>query len=173
AFVTTLSTITLDLHELTIWRPDGVAFVQNGMERFGHPVPLTIDIADDVTYNNKYFDTNARGAQQVAVATGDHAGRYYNLVVGVGMRNDAQHASTKMAVIIRPQNVPSGASGWVNYVEEFTVFRGNSMQYHTLNYPMGRPTYGAMSFTIEFWRIGDSELRNPVQLRTRRSWVSA
>src|SRR5699024_8708688 len=86
AFVTTLSTITLDLHELTIWRPDGVAFVQNGMEKFGHPVPLETYMDDGVTFTGKVYETSNNGSSTVKIANGDHAGRYYNLTVGLGSR---------------------------------------------------------------------------------------
>src|SRR5699024_3523503 len=61
AFVTTLSTVTLDLHELTIWRPDGVAVIQNGMQRFGLPVTFVQQVsgggAGDVSVQTNYWET--------------------------------------------------------------------------------------------------------------------
>ena len=175
AFVTTLSTITLDLHELTIWRPDGVAVIQNGMQRFGLPVTFVQQVsgggAGDVSVQTNYWETNARSAQQVGGIYTEHAGRWLNVGVGVGLRADADHASTKMAVVIRPSNIPSGASWPSAHIEEFTVYRG-STDYYNINVPLGRPTFGAASWTLEFYRIGDNN-RNPVQLRRRRIWISA
>ena len=175
AFVTTLSTITLDLHELTIWRPDGVAVIQNGMQRFGLPVTFVQQVSGggtgEVSVQTNYWETNARGAQQVGGIYTEHAGRWLNVGVGVGLRADADHASTKMAVVIRPSNIPSGASWPSAHIEEFTVYRG-STDYYNINVPLGRPTFGAASWTLEFYRIGDNN-RNPVQLRRRRIWISA
>lgn len=175
AFVTTLSTITLDLHELTIWRPDGVAVIQNGMQRFGLPVTFVQQVSGggtgDVSVQTNYWETNARGAQQVGGIYTEHAGRWLNVGVGVGLRADADHASTKMGVVIRPSNIPSGASWPSAHIEEFTVYRG-STDYYNINVPLGRPTFGAASWTLEFYRIGDNN-RNPVQLRRRRIWISA
>ena len=175
AFVSTLSTITLDLHELTIWRPDGVAVIQNGMQRFGLPVTFVQQVSGggtgDVSVQTNYWETNARGAQQVGGIYTEHAGRWLNVGVGVGLRADADHASTKMAVVIRPNNIPSGASWPAAHIEEFTVYRG-STHYYNISVPLGRPTFGAASWTLEFYRIGDNN-RNPVQLRRRRIWISA
>ena len=175
AFVTTLSTITLDLHELTIWRPDGVAVIQNGMQRFGLPVTFVQQVsgggAGEVSIQANYWETNARGAQEVGGIYTEHAGRWLNVGVGVGLRADADHASTKMGVVIRPSNIPSGASWPSAHIEEFTVYRGRT-DYHNISVPLGRPTFGAASWTLEFYRIGDNN-RNPVQLRRRRMWISA
>ena len=175
AFVTTLSTITLDLHELTIWRPDGVAVIQNGMQRFGLPVTFVQQVSGggtgEVAIQANYWETNARSSQQVGGIYTEHAGRWLNVGVGVGLRADADHASTKMAVVIRPSNIPSGASWPAAHIEEFTVYRG-STHYYNISVPLGRPTFGAASWTLEFYRIGDNN-RNPVQLRRRRIWISA
>src|SRR5699024_10763085 len=111
AFVSKLSKITLDLYELTIWRPDGVAVIQNGMQRFGFPVTFVQQVsgggAGSVSVQTNYWETNARGAQQVGGIYTEHAGRWLNVGVGVGLREDADHASTKMAVVVRPNNIPS------------------------------------------------------------------
>lgn len=175
AFVTTLSAITLDLHELTIWRPDGVAVIQNGMQRFGLPVTFVQQVSGggtgEVAIQANYWETNARSSQQVGGIYTEHGGRWLNVGVGVGLRADADHASTKMAVVIRPSNIPSGASWPAAHIEEFTVYRG-STHYYNISVPLGRPTFGAASWTLEFYRIGDNN-RNPVQLRRRRIWISA
>ena len=175
AFVSTLSTITLDLHELTIWRPDGVAVIQNGMQRFGLPVTFVQQVegggVGDVSIHPNYWESNARSSRQVGGIYSEHAGRWLNVGVGVGLRADADHASTRMAVVIRPNNIPSGASWPAAHIEEFTVYRG-STHYYNISVPLGRPTFGAASWTLEFYRIGDNN-RNPVQLRRRRMWISA
>lgn len=170
-FVTTLSTITLDLHELTIWRPDGVAFVMNGMERFGHPVPVVRYIDDEVETDDKTYWTNSRGAQVVGIAYGDHAGRYYNLVVGMGLRWDSDYATQYCNVQIRTVNSPTGVNIPV-FNKEITARRSEGLQWHTLSVPLGRPTYGAMTFQIEIFRRGDN-VYAPVEMRYGRSWISA
>src|SRR5699024_7103428 len=172
AFVTTLSTITLDLHELTIWRPDGVAFIQNGMERFGHPVPLTQYIDSDVTWDGRVYETQYRTAKTILIAPGEHAGRYYNLTVIAGGRFSNNWASTEMEVIIKVVNRPSGVSWGSSHRETFTVYRG-SADTRVISFPLGRPTYGGFLFTIQFRKTGNSHDDDVVNLRTGRSWVSA
>src|SRR5699024_1430350 len=175
AFVTTLSTVTLDLYELTIWRPDGVAVIENGMQRFGLPVTFVQQVSGggsgSVLIHPNYWETNARGTQQVGAILSEHGGRWLNVGVGLGLRSDADWASSRMAVVIRPDNSPSGTS-WSTHIEEFTVYRGQT-DYHVINVPLGKPTFGAATWTLEFYRIGDADLRNPVQMRRRRIWVSA
>ena len=171
AFVTTLSAITLDLHELTIWRPDGVAFVQNGMERFGHPVPVVRYLDDEVETDDKTYWTNSRVAQVVGIAYGDHAGRYYNLVVGMGLRWDSDYAIQYCNVQIRTVNSPTGVNIPV-FNKEITARRSDGLQWHTLSVPLGRPTYGAMTFQIEIFRRGEN-VYAPIEMRYGRSWISA
>lgn len=171
AFITTLSTVTLDLHELTIWRPDGVAFVMNGMERFGHPVPVVRYLDDEVETDDKTYWTNSRGAQVVGIAYGDHAGRYYNLVVGAGLRWDSDYAVQNCNIQVRTVNSPAGVNIPV-FNREVTVHRSSGLQWFTLNVPLGRPTYGAMTFQIEIFRRGEN-VYAPVEMRYGRSWISA
>ena len=145
------------------------------MQRFGLPVTFVQQVsgggAGEVSIQANYWETNARGAQEVGGIYTEHAGRWLNVGVGVGLRADADHASTKMGVVIRPSNIPSGASWPSAHIEEFTVYRGRT-DYHNISVPLGRPTFGAASWTLEFYRIGDNN-RNPVQLRRRRMWISA
>src|SRR5699024_8213206 len=171
AFVTTLSTITLDLHELTIWRPDGVAFVMNGMERFGHRVPVVRYIDDEVETDDKTYWTNSRGAQVVGIAYGDHAGRYYNLVVGAGLRWDSDYAVQYCNIQVRTVNSPAGVN-IPEFNREVTVRRSEGLQWLTLGVPLGTPTYGAMTFQIEIFRRGEN-VYAPVEMRYGRSWISA
>lgn len=158
---------------LTIRRPDGAIFVQNGLERFGHPVPLT-DYRDinAVEFDGKLYTTAKKGAQVFKIGYGDHAGRYYNLTVGVGLRWDSASNSIDMGVTIRPQNTPSGVN-WSNHNETFPVVRNTGTDWYTISVPLGTPTYEAMSFTIEFYRKDPWESVNYPQIRTGRSWVSA
>src|SRR5699024_8772813 len=174
-FVRTLNTVTIDTDQITIRRPDGVAVIQNGMQRFGLPVTFVQQVdgggAGSVLIHPNYWETSARSSQTVGSIFTEHAGRWLNVGVGVGLREDADHASTKMAVVIRPNNIPSGASWPAAHIEEFIVYRG-STHYYNINVPLGRPTFGAASWTLEFYRIGENN-RNPVQLRRRRIWISA
>lgn len=156
---------------LTIRRIDGATSVLNGMERFGHPVPIVRYVADNVETDDKTYWTRSRTPQSVGIAYGDHAGRYYNLVVGVGLRWDSDFIKQYIRVRITPQNVPSGVTlPVVN--ERFEVDRNEGLQWHTLNLRMPPPTYGAISFIIEFYREGD-DVYAPVEMRYGRSWVSA
>ena len=170
-FVTAMSAVTLDLYELTIWRPDGVAFIMNGMERFGHPVPVVRYLDDEVETDDKTYWTNSRGAKIVGIAYGDHAGRYYNLVVGMGLRWDSDYATQYCNVQIRTVNSPTGINIPV-FNKEITARRSEGLQWHTLSVPLGRPTYGAMTFQIEIFRRGDN-VYAPVEMRYGRSWISA
>lgn len=168
-FVTTLNTVTIDTDQLTIRRPDGVAWVSNGMARFDIPVQVQEFMDTSVEWTGQRYVTNSRGTQKCAILYTSHAGRYLRIGLTTGMRYDAQHASTRMGVVIRPENSPSGTN-WQPMIQEMTVYKsGNNYQIYEID--LGRPTFAAASFSLEFYRIGDN-VTNPVTLRIHRAWIT-
>ena len=168
-FVTTLNTVTIDTDQLTIRRPDGVAWVSNGMARFDIPVQVQEFRDTSVEWTGQRYVTNSRGTQKCAILYTSHAGRYLRIGLTTGMRYDAQHASTRMGVVIRPENSPSGTN-WQPMIQEMTVYKsGNNYQIYEID--LGRPTFAAASFSLEFYRIGDN-VENPVTLRIHRAWIT-
>lgn len=168
-FVTTLNTVTIDTDQLTIRRPDGVAWVSNGMARFDIPVQVQEFMDTSVEWTGQRYVTNSRGTQKCAILYTSHAGRYLRIGLTTGMRYDAQHDSTRMAVVIRPENSPSGTN-WQPMIQEMTVYKsGNNYQIYEID--LGRPTFAAASFSLEFYRIGD-KINNPITLRIHRAWIT-
>lgn len=168
-FVTTLNTVTIDTDLLTVRRRDGVAWIQDGMARFDIPVQVQEYRDTSVEWTGQRYVTNSRGTQKCAILYTSHAGRYLRVGLTTGMRYDAQHASTRMAVVIRPENSPSGTN-WQPMIQEMTVYKsGNNYQIYEID--LGRPTFAAASFSLEFYRIGDS-INNPITLRIHRAWIT-
>src|SRR5699024_1624621 len=99
-FVTTLNTVTIDTDQLTIRRPDGVAWVSHGMARFDIPVQVQEFMDTSVEWTGQRYVTNARSTQKCAILYTSHAGRYLRIGLTTGMRYNAQHASTHMGVVI-------------------------------------------------------------------------
>src|SRR5699024_10178610 len=172
AFITTLSTVTLDLHELTIWRPDGVAFVQNGIPRFSTHVYFRpfMPKGGTVTWDNQDYNTSMSGTQYFEVAHTEHSGRYLNVIVQMNMSQTSASTSTRMGVVIRPGTTPSGTN-IQTLIHEEIVFKNYPGIERRLTVDLGKPTYGALSFQMEFYRIGGTN-ENTVQVRTMRSWIS-
>ena len=168
-FVTTLNTVTIDTDQLTIRRPDGVAWVSNGMARFDIPVQVQEFRDTSVEWTGQRYVTNSRGTQKCAILYTSHAGRYLRIGLTTGMRYDAQHASTRMGVVIRPENSPSGTN-WKPMIEEKIVYKsGNDYKIYEID--LGKPTFAAASFSLEFYRIGDN-IKNPITLRIHRAWIT-
>ena len=168
-FVTTLNTVTIDTDQLTIRRPDGVAWVSNGMARFDIPVQVQEYMDTSVEWTGQRYVTNSRGTQKCAILYTSHAGRYLRIGLTTGMRYNAQHASTHMGIVIRPENSPSGTN-WQPMIEEKVVYKsGNDYKIYEID--LGKPTFAAASFSLEFYRIGDN-VENPVTLRIHRAWIT-
>ena len=168
-FVTTLNTVTIDTDQLTIRRPDGVAWVSNGMARFDIPVQVQEYMDTNVEWTGQRYVTNARGSQKCAILYTSHAGRYLRIGITTGMRYDAQHASTHMGIVIRPESSPSGTN-WQPMIEKKIVYKsGNDYKIYEID--LGRPTFAAASFSLEFYRIGDN-INNPITLRIHRAWIT-
>ncbi|KIH69947.1 phage tail spike protein [Salinicoccus roseus] len=158
---------------LTIRRPDGALFIENGLQKFGQPIQLVEYRSDGVEWNGQTYDTSRRGTQIFQTAYTDHSGRYANFSFRVGLRWDSPSASDHIAVLVRPGNVPSGVS-LQNYYEERTiVYRDSGLKSLTINVPLPRPTYGALSFTLEFYNVATINQGSIVQVRPTRAWISA
>lgn len=163
-FVTTLNTVTIDTDLLTVRRKDGIAWIRDGMPRFDIPVQVQQYLDKDVEFDGQRYITNNRGASIVSMLYTSHAGRYLRIGVTTGLHYSAKDNQTQMAIVIRPQGQPGSAM-----VKEIRATRTNS--YYVHEFDMGPPTFGAMSYSLEFYRIGDN-VNNPVTMRIHRAWVS-
>ena len=172
-FVTTLSTITLDLHELTIWRPDGVPFIQNGVPSFDIPVVFKQFTPTDgsVVFDGSNYATTRSGTQRFEVAYTQHAGRFLSVGFSANMKYDSQSASSYMGVVIRPLNAPPGTNIQTVIKDDILVFRDREANTFTLSVDLGRPTYQPLIFQLEFYRVGGTN-QNTVLIRTGRAWIN-
>ena len=168
-FVTTLNTVTIDTDLLTVRRRDGVAWIQDGMARFDIPVQVQEYMDTSVEWTGQRYVTNSRGTQKCAILYTSHAGRYLRIGLTTGMRYDAQHASTRMCVVIRPEGSPSGTN-WQPMIQELIVYKSRN-NYQIYEIDLGKPTFSAASFSLEFYRIGDN-INNPITLRIHRAWIT-
>ncbi|WP_026859346.1 phage tail spike protein [Jeotgalicoccus psychrophilus] len=173
AFITTLSTVTLDLHELTIWRPDGVPYVQNGVPSFGIPVFFKPWMSTDgtVTFDGRNYNTSMAGTQTFEMGYTQHAGRYLSIAFSANLRFNSTSTSTYMGVVVRFINKPSGTSIRDVIKDDILVFRDNPSNEFQINVPLGSPTYGGLAVQLEFYRIGGTS-NNIVQIRTGRAWIN-
>src|SRR5699024_6916060 len=170
-FVTTLNTVTIDTDQLTIRRPDGVAWVSNGVPQFDHEVTLVQYMDSVVDWTGQRYRTNSATPQIFSVAYTSHASRYLRFNFSISMDSSQPSASTMMGVRISPSNSPSGTN-WQPEWKLFPVKRGAG-ESHTLIMDLGRPTFGAASFTFEFWwDSGSPTQRNLVQIRPMRAWMT-
>lgn len=169
-FVKNLNTVTIDTDQLTIRRQDGGVLIDRGMQRFGSPIITKAFPSSNVTFDNVNYVTTQRGTQTFERAYGEHSGRWANFSFRVGLRWDSEDASSMVGVVIRPNNMPYGITV-ATEVMEVIAYR-SAMESHTINVRMPVPTFGATSFTLEFYRIGDESV-NYVQIRSERCWTSA
>lgn len=169
-FVTTLNTVSIDTDQLTIRRADGGVLMSNGTQKFGSPI-ITKPFPDTgVSYDNVNYSTTLRSSKTFERAYGEHSGRWANFSFRIGLDWSAASASTYMRILIRPGTMPSGVSV-SSLNERFIVYRGEQTSV-TMNVRLPVPTFGAMSWTLEFYREGDN-ISNPITIRSERCWVSA
>src|SRR5699024_5733452 len=169
-FVTTLNTVSIDTDQLTIRRADGGVLMSKGTQKFGSPI-ITKPFPDTgVSYDNVNYSTTLRSSKTFERAYGEHSGRWANFSFRIGLDWSAASASTYMRILIRPGTMPSGVSV-SSLNERFIVYRGEQTSV-TMNVRLPVPTFGAMSWTLEFYREGDN-ISNPITIRSERCWVSA
>ena len=157
---------------LSIRRPDGAYFIEQGIPKFGNPI-ITKPWPDTegVEWDGRNYTTSSRGTKTFERAYCDHSGRYAIFEFQPNMRWDSRHASTYMGIAVRPATVPSGVSLDTVYTKEFIVYRDSPNSVIRFDVPLPRPTYGALSFILEFYRIGDN-VSNYVQVRSNRCRIS-
>ena len=157
---------------LSIRRPDGAYFIEQGIPKFGNPIiTKPWPDAESVEWDGRNYTTSSRGSKTFERAYCDHSGRYAIFEFQPNMRWDSQHASTFMGIAVRPATVPSGVDLDTVYTKEFIVYRDSSNSVIRFDVPLPRPTYGALSFILEFYRIGDN-VSNYVQVRSNRCRIS-
>ena len=170
-FVTALNTVTIDTDQITIRRSDGGVLISQGMQRFGSPIITKPFPSSGVEFDGVNYVTTLRGSQTFERAYGEHSGRWANFGFRVGLRYDSEDASCMVGLVVRPNNMPSGVNV-SNEVREVIAYR-SSMTGYTLNLRLPVPTFGATSYTLEFYRIGDANEKNYVQVRSERCWTSS
>ena len=169
-FVRTLNTVSIDTDQLTIRRADGGVLMSQGTQKFGSPI-ITKPFPDTgVEFDGTNYVTTLRSSKTFERAYGEHAGRYANFSIRYGLRWDSDDASSMIAIVIRPGTTPSGVSIGTQ-IEEVMAYRGD-MRNKNFSVRLPVPTFGAISWTLEFYRIGDNS-KNYVQVRSERCWISA
>lgn len=169
-FVRTLNTVSIDTDQLTIRRADGGVLMSQGTQKFGSPI-ITKPFPDTgVEFDGTNYVTTLRSSKTFERAYGEHAGRYANFSFRIGLDWSAASASTYMRIVIRPGTTPSGVTVPLAN-ERFMVKRGEQKS-ETISVRLPVPTFGAISWTLEFYREGDN-VTNPITVRSERCWISA
>ena len=169
-FVRTLNTVSIDTDQLTIRRADGGVLMSQGTQKFGSPI-ITKPFPDTgVEFDGTNYVTTLRSSKTFERAYGEHAGRYANFSFRIGLDWSAASASTYMRIVIRPGTTPSGVTVPLAN-ERFIVYRGEQKS-ETISVRLPVPTFGAISWTLEFYREGDN-VTNPITVRSERCWISA
>ena len=169
-FVRTLNTVSIDTDQLTIRRADGGVLMSQGTQKFGSPI-ITKPFPDiGVEFDGTNYVTTLRSSKTFERAYGEHAGRYANFSFRIGLDWSAKSASTYMRIVIRPGTTPSGVTVPLAN-ERFIVYRGEQKS-ETISVRLPVPTFGAISWTLEFYREGDN-VTNPITVRSERCWISA
>ena len=169
-FVRTLNTVSIDTDQLTIRRADGGVLMSQGTQKFGSPI-ITKPFPDTgVEFDGTNYVTTLRSSKTFERAYGEHAGRYANFSFRIGLDWSAKSASTYMRIVIRPGTTPSGVTVPLAN-ERFIVYRGEQKS-ETISVRLPVPTFGAISWTLEFYREGDN-VTNPITVRSERCWISA
>ena len=170
AFVRTLNTVSIDTDQITIRRADGGVLMSQGTQKFGSPI-ITKPFPDTgVEFDGTNYVTTLRSSKTFERAYGEHAGRYANFSFRIGLDWSAASASTYMRIVIRPGTTPSGVTVPLAN-ERFIVYRGEQKS-ETISVRLPVPTFGAISWTLEFYREGDN-VTNPITVRSERCWISA
>ena len=170
AFVRTLNTVSIDTDQITIRRADGGVLMSQGTQKFGSPI-ITKPFPDTgVEFDGTNYVTTLRSSKTFERAYGEHAGRYANFSFRIGLDWSAKSASTYMRIVIRPGTTPSGVTVPLAN-ERFIVYRGEQKS-ETISVRLPVPTFGAISWTLEFYREGDN-VTNPITVRSERCWISA
>lgn len=144
--------------------------MSQGTQKFGSPI-ITKPFPDTgVEFDGTNYVTTLRSSKTFERAYGEHAGRYANFSFRIGLDWSAASASTYMRIVIRPGTTPSGVTVPLAN-ERFIVYRGEQKS-ETISVRLPVPTFGAISWTLEFYREGDN-VTNPITVRSERCWISA
>ena len=168
AFVSTLNAVSLDLSQLTIWRPDGVAYMQNGLVRHGFDLLVKQFSDGDVTFTGQNYETLETSFRAFEMVYLNHAARYLKLQLVFRLSGSATLNSEYMFIRIRDY---SGNLGNFSKSIRKLVRRGESV-FEEYVIDLGKPTYVTGAVTLEFRRdASGTGTRQPVQARTGRVWL--
>ncbi|WP_411842111.1 phage tail spike protein [Salinicoccus sp. HZC-1] len=158
---------------LSIMRPDGVLYINQGIPEFGVPVFFKpfMSATGTVTFDGMNYNTSMSGTQAFEVGYTEHAGRWLSIAFSASLRYNASDTSTYMGVVVRFINKPSGTTIHDVIKDDVLVFRDHPATEFQIDVPLGRPTYGGLAVQLEFYRIGGTSA-NTVQIRTGRAWIN-
>lgn len=148
---------------MTIERPDGARFINNGTPNLNYNVqgsspPFTSAL---VRVTNQWYITEATTDQSVDMFSFRHEGRF--LKVSVAHRMETEGTASG-AVTVR------GLASWSNIINSYIVFSNSvedGSEYHTFTIDIGVPTYQAVNFYVML-RTGAANRR--AMTRVLRCW---
>lgn len=155
---------------VTIERPDGIRWVQDGIPRFNYNVQMENFFETGVEWTGQWYETKQRGSRAYKIASFRHEGRYLKMNVLTRLSGYSPSTSEWMYYGVKPLN---GNVVRVNHIERVMVFEGES-QSHVLTIDMGSPTYQEVSIYLVLYKErredGGTHDDNIVQVRTNRIW---
>ena len=164
-FVTTLNTVTIDTDQLTIRRPDGVAWVSNGMARHDYNVQMTEFLeGSNISWNGQWYETSSSSRQRCQLGSFKHVGRTLRAELNVRLSGYSPSQSEWMYY-----SIESFGSGLSFSRQGRILVRRTEVESFPFEIDLGRPSFSNATFYIRFWRdSAGAHADNIVQLRCNR-----
>ena len=142
-FVTTLNTVTIDTDQLTIRRPDGVAWVTNGVHQFNLSIQRNQFMDPSVSWTGQNYTIPDQFWRTIENMYTYHDSRYLATAFLVSLTGTSSSASAYMYVRVR-----EFSSG--NLVGEAKVLAKKAeTTSQSITLDMGKPTFTAKQFYLE------------------------
>src|SRR5699024_7043876 len=168
-----LNTIMNDMGEveggLSIRRPDGAYFINNGMANFDYNVQLFEYLHDDtISWNGQWYETKASSAKRFMIGSFRHSGAYLKFNMMLRLSGYSPLNSEYMYIRV----IEFGGDIGYSPVFKYLVRRGESSSKEISIY-LGRPTFKPSMFYLEVMRDpgGTGNADNLVQARANRAWI--
>lgn len=134
-FVSTLNTVTIDTDQLTIRRPDGVAWVSNGVYKFNLEIQRNTFMDPSMTFNGQNYTVPDQYWRTFENAYTFHNGRYLTASFAVGLTSWSAHNSAYIHVRVRE-------FGSGSLVSNFKVLAPKSgTNFHNIVIDLGLPDF--------------------------------
>ncbi|MFD1450826.1 phage tail protein [Oceanobacillus sojae] len=151
---------------MTIERPDGPAFIQDGIARFSHAQDSAEPsfTAGEVEVYRRFWRTNSTTSLNCQHYTFMHSGRYLVLQIVGGMEDNGRTSSGMVEIV-------SGIGGNIMHSKLLTqpVDEASSQaEYHTARIDLGVPTYNPFSYYI---RLRTGAANRHAYVRKIRAWI--